>query len=125
MSMSAGYYRPMPCAQVATFYPASGDLLASYPACADLEAWVVVKADFFGRLENIAAGINASFGMAWWLGLAINAIAVELYVGRPARSLVIADIYSCNSPPAKPNACERSPTNASSKQVSATPAAPA
>ncbi|KAH8891234.1 hypothetical protein GQ53DRAFT_781977 [Thozetella sp. PMI_491] len=81
MSMDSDqYYHPMPCAEIATFYPTDDALAMAYPPCTHIDAWVAVKGDLFGRLENVASVINASFGMAWWLGLAVNAIAVEVYL---------------------------------------------
>ncbi|KAH8804428.1 hypothetical protein F5884DRAFT_796011 [Xylogone sp. PMI_703] len=74
------YYHSMKCAEIATFYPDTQSLVDVYPTCINEAAWVAVKSDYFGRIENTASVLNSAFGMAWWLGLAINAIGVEFYL---------------------------------------------
>lgn len=60
--------------------------LSYYPECApyfdgsNLGQHALVRARFSNRVEQIAASFGATFGMAIWLGLAIQAIGVEVYV---------------------------------------------
>lgn len=77
----------MQCDKVATFYDDTKSLIAKYPTCKDLDAWVAVQGDMGGEsAENIAAALTLGFSMGVWLALALHAIGVEVYV-------------SCQSPP--------------------------
>lgn len=75
------YYKALPCEELATFYSSTKSLVDVYPECESLAAWAAVKADLAqGSEENTAASLNLAFGMALWLGLALHAIGIEVYV---------------------------------------------
>ncbi|KAF9774269.1 hypothetical protein IL306_007760 [Fusarium sp. DS 682] len=81
MSKNPSFRLPMQCAKVASFYDNTESLIAKYPTCDDLNAWVAVQGDMAGDgAENIASALSISFSMAVWLGLAIHAIGIEVYL---------------------------------------------
>jgi hypothetical protein len=81
MSKNPSFREPMQCETVATFYDDTESLVAKYPTCKDLDAWVAVQGDMGGESpENISAALSLGFSLSIWLALAIHAIGVELYV---------------------------------------------
>lgn len=42
MSKAPSFRLPMQCAKVASFYDDTESLIAKYPACQDLNAWVAI-----------------------------------------------------------------------------------
>lgn len=56
------------------------ELELTHPICKDLAAWTAVEATFDGKETNVASVLSTTFGPALWLGLAIHAIGVEIYV---------------------------------------------
>ncbi|KAF4337744.1 hypothetical protein FBEOM_8341 [Fusarium beomiforme] len=81
MSKNPGFRLPMQCAKLASFYDDRESLIAKYPTCDDLNAWVAVQGDMSGDgAENVASALSISFSMAVWLGLAIHAICIEVYL---------------------------------------------
>lgn len=75
------YLEAMPCEKLATFYDSSAELQQVYSNCTSPENWALVQASLTaGSAENAGAVIDMSFGMALWLGLAIHAIGIEIYV---------------------------------------------
>lgn len=75
------YYKAKQCAEIATMYNTTALLVDAYPDCKSIDAWTLVKADInLDGNEHMAAALNLSFGMALWLGLALHAIGIEVYV---------------------------------------------
>jgi hypothetical protein len=80
------YYTVRPCEQLAS---TSRTDAQSYPECAAFfdgsnpAALAIVHADVQGTPIEIGAALGVPFGMAVWLGLAIHAMGVEVYVGFP------------------------------------------
>jgi hypothetical protein len=89
-----GYYTTRPCAEILFIYAGSREMTSQlYPTCesyfngSNPEQVAIVHADFNGPPEQVAGAMGETFGMAFWLALAIHAFGVELYVS----SLVILD----------------------------------
>ncbi|KAF5235713.1 hypothetical protein FANTH_11593 [Fusarium anthophilum] len=81
MSKNPSFRLPMQCAKVASFYDDTESLIAKYPTCQDLNAWVAVQGDMAGEgTENIASALSLGFSMGLWLALAIHAIGIEVYL---------------------------------------------
>ncbi|KAH7469932.1 hypothetical protein FOMA001_g14849 [Fusarium oxysporum f. sp. matthiolae] len=81
MSKTPSFRLPMQCAKVASFYDDTESLIAKYPACQDLNAWVAIQGDMSGEsTENIASALSLGFSMGIWLALAIHAIGIEVYL---------------------------------------------
>ncbi|KAF5966494.1 hypothetical protein FCOIX_12485 [Fusarium coicis] len=81
MSKNPSFRLPMQCAKVASFYDDTESLVAKYPTCQDLNAWVAVQGDMSGEgTENIASALSLGFSMGLWLALAIHAIGIEVYL---------------------------------------------
>ncbi|OAA58783.1 hypothetical protein ISF_06566 [Cordyceps fumosorosea ARSEF 2679] len=75
-----GYYAAMPCRQLESYMDATV-LARKYPACASLDAWVLVKADMGARSpEQISAALSVSFGMALWMAFIVHAVGVKFYL---------------------------------------------
>ena len=96
---SASYYRlvyePMPCPKVffilvqanttfATAIDPAAELGRIYSTCAgqatNVSAVALVRANMSGGAPGAGAALNAVFGMAAWLALALHAIGVEIYL---------------------------------------------
>jgi hypothetical protein len=77
------YHTVRPCAQLASISESNSKL---YPECvalsdgSDPQALAIVRANLQGNASEIGAALGMPFGMAVWLGLAIHAIGVEVYV---------------------------------------------
>ena len=81
ISSSGTYYRAMPCGQIASLYSNSTILEDNYPACKDMSAYAVVKADMNAEgADGIASALEMSFGTAVWVAFVIHAIGIEIYV---------------------------------------------
>ncbi|ENH73423.1 hypothetical protein FOC1_g10008910 [Fusarium oxysporum f. sp. cubense race 1] len=81
MSKNPSFRLPMQCAKVASFYDDTESLIAKYPTCQDLNAWVAIQGDMSGEsTENIASALSLGFSMGIWLALAIHAIGIEVYL---------------------------------------------
>ncbi|KAJ4038311.1 hypothetical protein NW756_008555 [Fusarium oxysporum] len=81
MSKTPSFRLPMQCAKVASFYDDTESLIAKYPTCQDLNAWVAIQGDMSGEsTENIASALSLGFSMGIWLALAIHAIGIEVYL---------------------------------------------
>ncbi|TVY68373.1 hypothetical protein Focb16_v003007 [Fusarium oxysporum f. sp. cubense] len=81
MSKNPSFRLPMQCAKVASFYNDTESLIAKYPTCQDLNAWVAIQGDMSGEsTENIASALSLGFSMGIWLALAIHAIGIEVYL---------------------------------------------
>lgn len=110
ISNQGPYYAPMSCAKLASFYSNATALEGAHPACSDLSAWSIVRANMSGEAKNVAASLDITFGAAVWLALAIHAIGVEFYVSTFA--LVLAGKHlirlSCNLHRPKASDFERS-----------------
>jgi len=78
-----GYYRAMPCDQIASMFDDQEKFKASYPQCSSAtgvaEGWVAVPASFSGK-SQVAAALDLTFGTAGWLALALHAMGVEIYL---------------------------------------------
>lgn len=83
ISSIGGYYRAMPCDQIASLFKDQQSFKATYPQCSSATGitagWVAVPANFSGKSE-VAAVLGLTFGTAGWLALAIHAIGVEIYL---------------------------------------------
>ncbi|KAF4969139.1 hypothetical protein FSARC_3576 [Fusarium sarcochroum] len=81
MSKNPSFREPMQCDKVASFYSDNDSLVAKYPACKDMGAWVAVQGDMAGEsAENIASALSLGFSLGVWLALAIHAIGIEVYL---------------------------------------------
>ncbi|WZH49990.1 uncharacterized protein QYS62_011220 [Fusarium acuminatum] len=81
MSKNPSFRQPMQCDKIATFYDDSASLVAKYPICEDIDAWVAVQGDMGGEsAENIATALSLGFSLGVWLALAIHAIGIEVYL---------------------------------------------
>ncbi|KAF5989008.1 hypothetical protein FBULB1_1163 [Fusarium bulbicola] len=81
MSKNPSFRLPMQCAKAASFYDDTESLIAKYPTCQDLNAWVAIQGDISGEgTENIASALSLGFSMGLWLALAIHAIGIEVYL---------------------------------------------
>ena len=79
ISRLPGYYFAQPCRQIESM---GGDP-TKYPACvADSDGWTAVKGSLVNAdgVENAAASLQMTFGMAGWIALALHAIGVEIYL---------------------------------------------
>ena len=77
VSAIGNYYIAMPCRQVEDM---GGDP-ADYAACrADPAAQTAVLANFNNKVEQVAAAMHMSFGMAGWLALILHAVGIEIYL---------------------------------------------
>ena len=74
------YYLAQPCDKLSAMYNNVTELELTHPICKDLAAWTAVEATFDGKETNVASVLSTTFGPALWLGLAIHAIGVEIYV---------------------------------------------
>lgn len=68
----------------------ASETLDYYPECASYfngsnpDQQVLVLASMsFNRIDQVAVALGAPFGMALWLGMAIQAAGVEVYVRAP------------------------------------------
>ncbi|RFN54370.1 hypothetical protein FIE12Z_1497 [Fusarium flagelliforme] len=81
MSKNPSFREPMQCDKIATFYDNTDALVAVYPTCQSLDAWVAVQGDMGGdSAENIAAALHLGFSMGVWVALAMHAIGIEVYL---------------------------------------------
>ena len=78
-----GYYRAMPCDQVASMFGDQQKFAASYPQCSSAtglsKGWVAVPAHFSGKAQ-VAAALDLTFGTAGWLAFVLHAVGVEIYL---------------------------------------------
>jgi len=83
MSISPGFYGIKSCGQIAFMHSESLEATSlRYSACAtgDATTKVAVPAKFGGEIENIAAALTESAGMALWLALVLHLVGVEIYL---------------------------------------------
>lgn len=83
------YDTTMSCAEIA-FISSWNMTRQTYPSCdssnSTFDDLAVVPADFAsGNVEQIAASLDMSFGMAAWLALFIHAVGVEIYLSLTPR----------------------------------------
>jgi uncharacterized membrane protein len=79
ISSIGGYYIAMPCKQLAYM----GGNTANYPACvADASGQTAVLANFNvpQGVEQVAASMQTSFGMAGWIAFTLHVIGIEVYL---------------------------------------------
>ena len=79
ISNIGGYYISMPCGQISYM---GGDA-STYAACkADSNGQTSVLANFNTPMgvEQVAASMQTSFGMAGWIALALHAVGIEIYL---------------------------------------------
>ncbi|KAK2049353.1 hypothetical protein LZ31DRAFT_339932 [Colletotrichum somersetense] len=82
------YYAARPCGQVAYTVGDSNRTLELYPDCAayfsgaNPHQQTIVHADIITATSaaEVGAALGLSFGMAFWLALAIHAIGIEIYL---------------------------------------------
>lgn len=83
LSSIGGYYRAMPCDQVASMFDDQQKFAASYPQCSSAmgttDGWIAVPAHFSGK-THIAATLDLTFGTAGWLAFVLHAVGVEIYL---------------------------------------------
>lgn len=83
ISSIGGYYRAMPCDQIASMFNDQEKFKASYPQCSsatgNTEGWIAVPANFNGK-SHVAAALDLTFGTAGWLALVLHAVGVEIYL---------------------------------------------
>ena len=79
ISSIGGYYIAMPCKQLAYM----GGFAEQYPACAaDMNSQTAVLANFNTPtgVEQVAASMQTSFGMAGWIAFSLHVIGIEIYL---------------------------------------------
>lgn len=79
ISIGQKYYMAMPCKQIAYM---GGDV-SIYPACkADPNGFTAVNVNFNTPqgVEQVASGMQMTFGMSAWLAFWIHAIGIEVYL---------------------------------------------
>lgn len=79
-----GYYRAMPCQEIAFLVHPQSKLQNAYPQCflpnGTIDGWVAVRAHFNGNVPQISTSLGLTFGAAGWLALFLHAIGVEIYL---------------------------------------------
>ncbi|KAI4091723.1 MAG: hypothetical protein L6R37_007690 [Teloschistes peruensis] len=93
ISKSSNYYTTMRCGAIREIYDSNGTpqkVQSLYPQCSQPgstdETLVIVQATFANlQVEQIAASLRISFGMAMWMALFIHAVGVEIYLGLTPR----------------------------------------
>lgn len=88
MSKLGGYYRAVPCQQIAFMHDDLDVFASKYPQCqaanGTTDDWVAVKAGF-GDKPQVSVALGLNFGMAGWLALVLHAIGVEIYLALTPR----------------------------------------
>lgn len=83
ISADGGYYRAMPCSQIAFVQDSREEFQAKFPQCfavnGTTDDWVAVKASFDGKAQ-VGTALGLNFGMAGWLALFMHAVGVEIYL---------------------------------------------
>jgi hypothetical protein len=80
------YYYAIPCDKLDYLIGSQQAVVTLFPSCTiyyngqDPNAAAAVIDYMNGRTENVAAALDASFGMALWLALFLHAAGVEIYV---------------------------------------------
>lgn len=84
ISSLGGFYYPIGCDKLGSFYGSAEELLAAHPGCTSSEEIIAVQANMDGPgPEYSAAALYSTFGIGLWLSAAIHAFGVELYVCLP------------------------------------------
>lgn len=77
ISSIGDYYISMPCQQIEYM---GGDA-STYAACREHpNGQTAVLANFTAKVEQVAASMQTSFGMAGWLAFLLHAVGVEIYL---------------------------------------------
>ncbi|KAL8709505.1 MAG: hypothetical protein Q9220_005747 [cf. Caloplaca sp. 1 TL-2023] len=89
-SSMSGYYVTMTCGEIFSIFDTKQEALDHYAQCGQsgstLDTLVIVQATFAnGQLEQIAASLRLSFGMALWMALFLHAVGVEIYLNLTPR----------------------------------------
>lgn len=83
ISSLGGYYRAMPCSEIAFLQDSREMLEANFPQClaanGTTDGWIAVKANFDGKAQ-VATALGLNFGAAGWLALTLHAVGVEIYL---------------------------------------------
>lgn len=83
ISSYGGYYRAMPCSEIAFLRDSRETFEANFPQCVAVngttDGWVAVKANFSGKAQ-VATALGLNFSMAGWLALFMHAVGVEIYL---------------------------------------------
>ena len=83
ISSVGGYYRAMPCSEIAFLQDSRETFEANFPQCfaanGTNDDWVAVQANFGGKAQA-ATALGLNFGMAGWLALFLHAMGVEIYL---------------------------------------------
>ena len=83
ISSTGGYYRAMPCQEIAFLEDSEEKFKANFPQCfainGTVDDWVAVRASFSGK-PQVSTSLGLNFGMAGWLALFIHAVGVEIYL---------------------------------------------
>ncbi|KAI1770163.1 hypothetical protein F4818DRAFT_433667 [Hypoxylon cercidicola] len=87
LSSVGGYYNVQPCDKINFILKGENATMARFPECApffsgaDPNHHIAVRASLIGRDKvEVASMINLVFGTAGWMGIAIHAVGIELYL---------------------------------------------
>ena len=86
VSAMSHHHLAMECAKLDYMMEDRPATLSTYPDCVSYyngnnpDQMAVVQANFDGSVEQIAASLNITFGMATWLALMLHAAGVEIYL---------------------------------------------
>ena len=79
-----GYYRAMPCDEIAFLLDDQTQFETSYPQCfvanGTIDGWIALPASFSRNAAQIGNSLGFSFGTAGWLALFMHAVGVEIYL---------------------------------------------
>ncbi|KAL8706675.1 MAG: hypothetical protein Q9201_000309 [Fulgogasparrea decipioides] len=83
ISSTSGYYRALPCKQLAYMYDDEQDLQSKFPQCfaanGTTDDFIAVKANFSGSAQ-VSNALGMTFGTAGWLALFLHGIGIEVYL---------------------------------------------
>ena len=84
ISSNGGYYRAMPCSEIAFLQDSREAFEAKFPQCSAVNGttddWIAVEASFGHGKAGVSTALGLNFGMSGWLALFIHAIGVEIYL---------------------------------------------
>ena len=79
-----GYYRAMPCDEIAFLLDNQTQFETSYPQCfvanGTIDGWIALPASFDRNAAQIGNSLGLTFGTAGWLALFMHAVGVEVYL---------------------------------------------
>ena len=84
-----GYYRAMPCKQLAFTLDDPEQFASAFPQCLNVngttDGRIAVSADFNGIIPQVGNSLDVTFGTAGWLALFLHAAGVEIYLALTPR----------------------------------------